>query len=60
MSDFIDNLQLKNTSKVIQNISNTIGNVLLVAVSDIGLSIANIFYIVGALVVLIGGSLIVM
>lgn len=60
MSDFIDNLQLKNTSKVIQNISNTIGNVLLFAVSDIGLSIANIFYIVGALVVLIGGSLIVM
>lgn len=60
MSDFIDNLQLKNTSKVIQNISNTIGNVLLFAVSDIGLSIANIFYIVGALVVLIGGILIVM
>lgn len=58
MSEFPDNLQPENTSKVIQNVSETIDNTLVVDVPDTGLSVANIFYIAGALVVLIGGCLI--
>lgn len=58
ISEFADNLQPENTSKVIQNVSETIDNTLVVDVPDTGLSVANIFYIAGALVVLIGGGII--
>lgn len=58
VSGFADNLQPENTSKVIQNISNTIDNALVVDVPDTGFSVANLFYVVGLAVVFIGGGVI--